>query len=197
MPEAADGSKAAARREILARRRAVGEGEARAVGDRITEHLLAADGFRRAQRIALYAATDGEPDLRGLFDAVRTSARTALLPRCEPGGSLSFRVVEAWSDLVTGRFGLSEPDAGAERYEVSDIDWMLIPAVAIDRSGGRLGRGGGWYDRTLAGPSTDRPSRIAVVHAFQLIDRVPRAEHDRGVDGYVCEDGLSWVDART
>ena len=188
--------KRALRQRMLSLRTAVSAARAREVGARVAAYAVESAAFRAASSIAVYAATDGEPDLQELFSRGRAAAKSMLLPRCEADGRLAFCVVERWQDLSRGRYGLLEPVRSAPRVESASIDLVFAPSIAVDDRGVRLGRGGGWYDRSFAGPRDGAAILVAVIHAFQRVERVPGGESDRAVDGYVSELGLTWTSGR-
>lgn len=123
-----------------------------------------------------------------LLRTVLDEGRPLLLPRTT-SGRLEFAPVAALSALRSGAFGISEPGPEAAATALCPGDLVLIPGVAFDRRGGRLGRGAGWYDRSL-------PPRLAGLRvfglgfAFQLVDRLPVEPHDRSVDAVVTDAEL-------
>jgi 5-formyltetrahydrofolate cyclo-ligase len=116
------------------------------------------------------------------------------LPRVD-GEGMIFHRVSTFAELTRGAHGTLEPAAdAATRVSPADAAAVLVPGVALDLAGARLGRGGGFYDRLLAHPHfTAR--RIAVCFACQLVERVPVEPHDIEVDEIVTEDG--WLAARS
>lgn len=185
--------KARLRESFSTRRAALSVEEVHRAGARVRDHLLRAEIFQRAQSVALYAAQDGEPDLRGFYESARGAGKTLFLPRCGPGRRLVFFRVEQWSDLEPGRFGLLEPQGDSLQKPVEAIDLVLLPALAVDAQGCRLGRGGGWYDRSFPPGPAKGGTRIAVIHAFQRFRGcLPSDERDRAVAGFVTEEGLVW-----
>jgi len=192
-PERVVVAKAALRREMRDRRSGLSAADTLRVGEAIAERIVSSEAFGRAETMALYAGTDGEPDLRPLFDAGRSARKHLLMPRCGPEHHLEFCRVASWTSLVPGRFGLLEPSEACPVADGADLDLVLAPAVAVDSLGTRLGRGGGWYDRFFFGRPSGRPVLIAAVHAFQVVDRVPRGALDRAVDGWVSELELRWT----
>ena len=154
---------------------------------------LMADAFRALPEfdelrcVALYASTSGEPDTRPLFELLVDCGREVLFPRCTDGGRLDFVKVEDWSALKPGRFGLLEPAGSASFQALVSVDLFLIPGLAFDRRGARLGRGGGYYDRSLP------TEALAWGLAFeaQWVGAVPMEGHDRFVDGVLTEAGLT------
>ena len=100
--------------------------------------------------------------------------------------------LEGACDLSPGRFGILEPPQDAPCSSLLELDLVFIPGVAFDRYGGRLGRGGGFYDRALAGADGSAgPRRLGVGFAFQWVERVPVLDHDLAVHGVLTEEGLA------
>lgn len=179
-------AKRALRREARERRRAIPVEARLAAGRAVGDRLLALPELRAAPRVALYAATAEELPTRSVFEALGAHGCRRLLPRIR-GDALEFAIVEAWSELRPGRFGVLAPtaDRPAERPGPGDV--VLLPGLAFDRSGRRLGRGGGYYDRTfpVAGPFL-----VGLAFHVQLVDCVPCDSRDRRVDAIVTEREL-------
>ena len=146
----------------------------------------------RARRIALYAALPDEVPTRPLFDALRELHASLLFPRVEREIALVFASVAEWSDLRPGRYGVLEPPASAAAIEPAEGDLVLVPGVAFDRTGNRLGRGLGFYDRAFPGAAPRPPLLIGVAYAIQLLDAVPHGDLDRRMDAVVTESALHW-----
>lgn len=116
------------------------------------------------------------------------------LPRIEGERLIFHRVAEPERDLCLGQFGAREPfSKDATRVSLEDAAAILVPGLAFDGQGGRLGRGGGFYDRFLEA-SGGKARRIGVCFACQLVERVPLEAHDARLDAIVTEDG--WIEAR-
>ena len=99
--------------------------------------------------------------------------------------------IDSWSDLQPSRFGILEPLPDAVFFEPVELDLILLPGVAFDRFGRRLGRGRGFYDRGLArAQEVPGPRRLGVGFDFQLVERVPVGELDQPVHGVLTERGL-------
>lgn len=117
------------------------------------------------------------------------------LPRIEGERMVFYRVTDPARELCMGQFGAREPFADdATRVRPEDAATILVPGLAFDETGGRLGRGGGFYDRFLA-TSASRARTLGVGFACQLVDRVPLEAHDIQLDAVVTEDG--WIEARS
>lgn len=191
-----DDLRAAKRRLRLAinvQRREVPDDQRIIAGREITQHVLAMREYATASRVAAYAAMAHEAPLDHLLAVVRSSGRILLLPRIE-SDALVFVAVGDLAALSLGRYGLREP-TGSPAAALAETDLVLVPGVAFDRRGGRLGRGGGFYDRSLPrGPAA--PPVFGVALVLQLVDRVPTEPHDRRVDGVVTEAGVVRVAPR-
>ena len=127
----------------------------------------------------------GEPDLRPLLAILHERGCVVALPETPPRGqALLFRRWAPGCVMLAGRFGTFHPDTGEVAPGI-----VLVPLLAFDAAGYRLGYGGGYYDRTLAG----LPGRLAVGfgYAAQQVDRVPVGPHDMALDMVVTERGVA------
>jgi 5-formyltetrahydrofolate cyclo-ligase len=179
------------RHRLAARRRAVPRTHAAAAAEACAAHLLGEPAVREARRVALYAALPDELPTRPLFEALGGLDLERLLPRIRPGRVLDFVRVARWEDLSPGRFGVPQPPSEAASVILGRGDLILTPGLAFDRQGWRLGRGGGYYDRTFA--SLKGPRLVGLGYAFQLLAAVPHDSHDRPVDAIVSERGWLWA----
>ncbi len=177
--------KARLRAEMTERRRRVTPGEAARAAAAVAERVRAMPVFGAAPVVALYAALADELPSRPLFEAVRAAGKEAIFP-CTAGDSLTFFAVAAWEELVPGRYGVAEPRSRATPVAPSGL--VIVPGVAFDRTGRRLGRGGGYYDRAFP-VATMSCSLVAVGYAFQLVDEVPHGPGDRRMDAVVTDAG--------
>jgi 5-formyltetrahydrofolate cyclo-ligase len=148
------------------------------------------ESVKRASRIGMYAALPDEMPTRVLFDAVIALGAVALFPRTRTDRSLEFCAVERWEELSSGAYGVLEP-APAGRVEGFDPDdLVVVPGVAFDAVGNRLGRGEAYYDRAFPPDSATSPVLIGYGYEFQVIDRVPHGNRDRRLDAIVTERGV-------
>lgn len=177
--------KARLRAEMAKRRSRVAPREAAWAAEAVAERVRALPAFRDAPAVALYAALADELPSRPLFEAVRAAGKEALFPRAL-GDCLAFCAVDAWEELLPGRYGVAEPPSRATSVVPTGL--VIVPGVAFDRAGHRLGRGGGYYDRTFAVGGTAGPL-VAVGYAFQVVDAVPHGPNDRRMDAVVTEAG--------
>jgi 5,10-methenyltetrahydrofolate synthetase len=183
-------AKVTLRRAILARRDALGPLDrarlSRAALDRI--EVLAA--FRRARVVLAFASFGSELDTRPFLDEVLASGRALVLPRVDREGRrlVLYRVASLETDLRPGTWGIPEPDpAHCGLGEPADIDFILVPGVAFDPDGGRLGYGAGYYDRLLAAWASPLPPLVAAAFELQVVPAVPVLAGDHRVDRVVTE----------
>ena len=181
------------RRVFSSLRRAVPPDEAARVASRIVAQLLADPAVRSARRVALYAAHGGEVPSRPIFDALQERGVPCLFPRALEQHALAFAVVADWSELRPGRYGVLEPPAQAVVARPEEGDLVLVPGVAFDREGNRLGRGQGFYERAFPASAPGSPRLIGVAYQIQLVAALPHTETDRRMDAVVTELGLHWV----
>lgn len=185
--------KSALRAEVRRRRASLDDATRRRAAAAAADHLLALPEVARAETVALYAAHGDELDPAPAGDALRARGLATVLPRVD-GASLLLVPVGSGDQLSPGYRGVPEPVGDALPAEAVDV--VVVPGVAFDRSGGRLGQGGGHYDRLLA--TLPRGSlRVGYAFACQLVDEVPRSLHDEAVDVVVTEDGTIRTYARS
>jgi 5-formyltetrahydrofolate cyclo-ligase len=177
------------RRELRQRLREVAPGQAAEASRRAAAHLAESLELAGARRVILYAALPDELPSRLLFDVVLDAGRPALLPRPGPGATLEVAPVARWEDLRPGRYGVLEPPAAGPGSALAPGDLILVPGLAFDREGHRLGRGRGWWDRTLAASRDVELTAVGVGFALQVVEAVPHGPGDQAVGAILTEDG--------
>lgn len=176
-------SKQALRKQMLEFRRCLSAEEVSKKSKNIIDKILATDSYKKAGCIYAYISTRNEVDLRELIEAAWTEGKRVAVPKvC--GQDMSFYYIESYADLVKGNFGILEPRNGTMHAEEKDA-LMFIPGVAYDNTGNRIGYGGGYYDRYLAGEHSHYI--IAPAYRFQIVDRLTSEEHDIQVDEIISE----------
>lgn len=139
------------------------------------------EAVRKAGRIALYRPIKGEIPVDGLAKMLLGEGKTICYPKVEDGVMNFYDVKDLSSaSFICGRYGIKEPaDTGA--VVNGSIDIAVVPGLAYNEEGTRLGRGGGYYDRFFAS-SGKRPFAVAVCFDFQIDSDIPSEEHDITVD---------------
>lgn len=165
------------------RRRALPETERRDRSVAACDRLAGLPELAAAGLVALYAALPDEADPGPARDTLEHAGCRIALPRVTDAGTLVMVAVDG--ELAPGYRGVLEPTG--EPLPVDAIDVVVVPGVAFDRDGGRLGRGGGHYDRLLASVAGSTTS-IGFAFSFQLIEHVPLLDHDQLVDVIVTDE---------
>ncbi|HWN94465.1 MAG TPA: 5-formyltetrahydrofolate cyclo-ligase [Methylomirabilota bacterium] len=172
--------KPAWRGQMRERLRAFGA-EARAAASRQLRDVLAAQPiWPRAASVLCFAPFAEEPDITGLINEALRANKAVALPRYESGpGRYEAAQITARSQLIPGQFGALEPAAGCPSIPLNQLDLILVPGVAFDLAGRRLGRGKGFYDRLLA---EVRGHKCGVAFDMQIVAQLPEEPHDVRVD---------------
>jgi 5-formyltetrahydrofolate cyclo-ligase len=190
--------KRALRRSMIDLRGALGSDE-RAERSRAAVGWLATlPELAAARAVAGYLATQSELDLAPALAAVERRGGTVVYPRVTDGQPrLRFHWVGSTTDLRPGAYGILEPPEGAPEVAPQDLDVILLPGLAFDPEGNRLGYGGGYYDE--GGGLVRRQGRALLVGVgfdFQLIDRCPAADGDVNIDRVVTDARVVHCPAR-
>lgn len=178
-------AKAALRRSALLARDRAHEAAGPKAALIIARRVLGDFVFMKGAIIAAYAAVGSEADPFPLMAALAAQGHPLCLPRTE-GKRIVFRAWKPGDPLVVGRMNISEPDAKAKERRP---DLLIVPLIAFDRHGYRLGYGAGYYDRYLSAERAKRTIRaIGIAFAAQEIDELPREPHDEPLDAVVTEE---------
>lgn len=180
------GEKAALRKELLARRNSLPDREEKSRA--IRRAVLALEAWGAADAILLYLSAGSEPDTWDLLDQAWKQGKAVCAPRCLDGqGRMAFYRMPSPEALVPGRFGLWEPDP-ARCAPVGEISrgLCLVPGIAFDRAGYRLGYGKGYYDRFLAAHPVET---VGLCFGELVLPSLPRELTDRPVGRLVTEAG--------
>jgi len=173
--------KAALRRRLLAGRARLSADQRAAAARALRDAVLELPQAQMAGTIAAYYSLASEPDTHGLVYALWKRGSYVLLPLLRPDADLDWASYEGPDSLRPGPRGLAEPAEPPRGTDaVARADLVLVPALAVDRGGVRLGRGGGSYDRALARVGPGIPT-IALVYDGELLDEVPADDHDQRV----------------
>ncbi len=177
--------KASIRRDCLARRDALSQSEKKAKSRTIHERLSTVDEFRAASQLLCHVSKDSEVETQALMENLLKEGRRVLIPVAKRDGTLQWSKLNRLDELEPGAFGVLEPRADSLRLrEPAKNALVIVPCVAFDMSGQRLGYGKGFYDRFLAqhGGKT-----IGLAFETQKVERIPAEAHDVPLDVVVTE----------
>jgi len=178
--------KAELRRSLLKTRQSMPVEEWQEKSDRICSHLQSSPLFTQAKTILAYFSFRQEPNLSSLFTDNRYRWGAS---RCV-GDSLIWHVSKPGDILQTGAYGILEPLPNAPTLHPSEVDLILVPAVASDYQGYRLGYGGGYYDRLLNSPEWSSKPTIGIVFDFAYLPQLPIDPWDKPLQAVCTETGL-------
>ncbi len=177
--------KAMIRSQLLAKRATLNSAERQAAADALRARLLSLPESQNATTVAAYVSVRPEPDTRLLLEELRNRGIRVLLPVLRPDHDLDWADYDGPASLALGQtYGSTKlPEPTGPRLGVATVtqaEVVLVPALAVDRQGHRLGRGGGSYDRALARLPADR-CIVALLYDHELLDTVPVEPHDCNV----------------
>lgn len=202
MTEPAPLSRPQLRRMLRKARRELSPSEQRKAALGLYRQLAQQPLFRRAKHISLYLPTDGEIDPRLLLRAARRRGKATYLPVLSawPRTKMVFQRVRPGEKLRPNRFRILEPRVNiGQQRKVWALDLVLLPLVGFDDVGGRLGMGGGFYDRSLAylarRKSWRKPTLLGLAHECQKVEKLTQASWDVPLAGTVTDK--QWYIAQT
>jgi 5-formyltetrahydrofolate cyclo-ligase len=181
------------RRVLRARRRALSLFAQRRAALRLAQRIAKLPWFIRAQALAFYFAADGEIDPLPLIELAWRCGKRTFLPCLRCDRSLAFVEYRRGTTLRANRFGIPEP-WGSQAIALAQLDIVCMPLVGFDRAGGRLGMGGGFYDRTFARGTVNQPKLIGLAHSIQEEMELPRDAWDIALRGVATE--REWIRAK-
>jgi len=187
--------KRALRRAMAEQREALTPDLREHMAEQAAEFLLDLPEVRQARTIAGFVSTRSEVDTQGLLDQLRRRGHDVVLPRVSTElipPRLRFHRVENKSDLVFGIFGLLEPGPECPEVVAQDVDVFLVPGLAFDKRGARVGYGGGYYDELAAyvraHPDATTALFVGLAFDFQLLETCPTGEWDVPLDCIVTDE---------
>lgn len=168
--------KAELRRVLRQQRAQLTKQQQRAAATGLLRSVSNLGAWHHARSVALYLSNDGEIDTKPLAQHARAMGKEVFLPVIRPDKSLSFALWRPQDQLQNNRYDIPEPLPGARRCKLAELDILFLPLVGWDRQGGRLGMGGGFYDRALA--ASAQPLLVGLAHECQRLESVPMTERD-------------------
>ena len=155
--------------------------------DLLCNGIEALKEYKDADVILLYFPTRSEPDISPLADIARRDGKKIAFPiSVTKDCTLDFRFISSPDELEIGAYGIREPRADAERATLSDRTLCIVPALAVDTDGYRLGYGKGYYDRFL---STFEGNAVVAIHSSLVCERLPRNDTDIPIKTIITETG--------
>jgi len=184
--EVYESEKTEIRRRILERRRTLPAEDMERRSAAIQSRLLELEEYRRTRTVHCYVSVKGEVDTRRLIERMLRSRKRVVVPIVDPERrTLRHSEIASLDELTKGSFGLLEPAPEDIRsVRLAEIDLVIVPGVAFDARGDRIGFGGGFYDHFLMEMHVPK---IGLAYEFQILERVPVSPHDIKMDKIVTE----------
>ncbi len=157
-------------------------------GEAIKEQLFALEPFRNAHKVLLYASFRSEVNTEPMIVEALKIGKTVVLPRVlHEEARLTKHIISGFEELTPGHWGIPEPDIDKhEQIKVEDIHLLVVPGLAFDTKGARIGYGGGYYDKLLSRIKGER-TIVALAFEAQIFESLPMEEHDIPVDYIITE----------
>ncbi len=143
-------------------------------GQLAAQSIVALTQWEAAKTVCLFVSRRDEIDMKFLLAEALNAHKTAVLPRVEKSGLVLHRI-SSIKDLVRGAYEILEPKKSCQIIRAAVVDLFIVPGIAFDRSGNRIGRGKGYYDKLLVG--TNAP-KIGLAYSFQVLAEVPHTSYD-------------------
>ena len=179
------------RKRVLAARMGLDRSQAKVSGQAILDRVLGLEAYRWAKLVHTYVSSkENEVDTRALIGACLAQGKRVAVPVVMPGTeTLAHALIDGLDQLVVGPWGLAQPDPAAATWLPAEaqIDLVVVPGLAFDRRGHRIGWGGGYYDRFLAQVQT---VKIGLCYDALVLDCIPGEPHDVPVDMVVAETAI-------
>ena len=179
------------RKRVLAAHKGLARARVEVGGQAILEKVLGLEAYRRAKLVHTYVSSkENEVDTRALIGTCLAQGKRVVVPVVMPSAkTMGHALIDGLDQLVVGPWGLAQPDPAAARWlpAKARIDLVVVPGLAFDRRGHRIGRGGGYYDRFLAQVQT---VKIGLCYDELVLDYIPGAPHDVPVDMVVAETAI-------
>ncbi|WP_019528880.1 5-formyltetrahydrofolate cyclo-ligase [Dasania marina] len=192
-PEQLEQHKRQLRQHLRSLRNDLSEPQQQLASQQLAQLISDSGDYQRAQHIALYLANDGEIDPQYLLAKAVAAGKHCYLPVLQPGNSLRFSRYRPGDKLTLNRYAIPEP-LHPEFHPAEQLDLVLMPLVGFDHDGGRLGMGGGFYDRTFAWlqqpASNKRPKLLGLAHHCQEVEKLELASWDIPLSAVATDKGI-------
>lgn len=186
VPLSAKGVKQAIRERVLQERLQLSKEYVDRTSQLICNNLTETSLYQNSRSIALYHSFKNEIDTLDILKRSVDLGKSVLFPRMKNGGLVFSRVEDSCELILNNKYGIYEPDSRLPEVKRENIDLFIVPGVAFDVRGNRLGYGKGYYDRTLA--SVPHGKVVGLCYRFQIFDFIPTDVLDKRVD-YILSDG--------
>ena len=183
--------KKALRKEILTKRSILDAVEKEEKDRKILDRFYDSNYYREAKNIFIYISYDSEINTKGIINKALMDNKKIYVPRTEFKTRLMDAVeITSLDNLIESEYGILEPSVEEPHIDPNEIDLIVVPGVAFDRNGGRMGYGAGFYDRYFKKISKDNMKKViklALAYDFQILEKIPMNEQDVPVNYIITE----------
>ena len=180
------------RRRILDERKNINIVEKKEMDNKILCKLYESEYYKKSKKIFMYISYDSEINTKGIITKALEDNKKVYVPRTEFKTRIMDAVeIRSLDNLVESEYGILEPSINEPHIDPNELDLIIVPGVAFDKQGGRVGYGAGFYDRYFNKISEDNIERIiklALAYEFQTLDKVPMNDQDIPVDFIITEN---------
>lgn len=175
--------------EIFEKRKSLSKEEVNLRSEKIKERLYSLAEFKKSKNILTYISFKNEVDtiniIRGLLIK---KEKNVLVPYVDKDKLIQISRINSFDDLEPKTFGILEPkEDKIKNFDINELDLVIVPGIAFDKNGHRIGYGYGYYDRLL-GKLGKNTTKIGLCYDFQLIDKIPEEKHDVPMDIVITEE---------
>ena len=175
------------RKKVLGLRKAMKKEEVNSLSAVMQNKFLESDIYKNAKCMMLYMPLGNEADTLKIINSAFKDGKKIVLPVTnQESGIITPCYADENTEFITGGFSVSEPK-NAEIADFSDIELVVVPGVAFDKKGKRIGFGKGCYDRFL---NNTKATKVGFCYSFQLVDEIPSEMHDVSMDYIISENGI-------
>ena len=179
-------SKAELRQSALKARHSIPRHAAASLSESVKSRVLSLSAFSKARVVACYVSKDDEVQTSAIIKAALSMGKRVIVPRVDPSSTeLQFREIRSLSELSPGHFHIMEPSPTSEELPLSSADIVLVPVVAWDEQGHRIGYGKGYFDRALK--SKEGAFAVGLAFESQRYDWIPQTPSDSSLEMVVTE----------
>lgn len=180
------------RKRILTERKNINVVEKEEMDNKILDKFYKSEYYRKSKKIFIYISYDSEINTKGIINKALKDNKKIYVPRTEFKTRLMDAVeITSLDNLVESEYGILEPSIKQPHINPNEIDLIVVPGVAFDKQGGRMGYGAGFYDRYFKKINEDNMKKItklALAYDFQIIEKVPMDEQDIPVNCVITEN---------
>ncbi|MEA4826430.1 MAG: 5-formyltetrahydrofolate cyclo-ligase [Clostridium sp.] len=167
---------------VMEKRKALSKELKEVFDNNILDKILSSKEYKEAKTILVYVSFEGEVDTHKFIKYAIDDNKKVCVPKVmSKQEGMKAVNIGSFNDLKVGKYGILEPLDFSREVQEKEIDLVIMPGVAFDKNGGRVGYGGAFYDRFLK-KLIDKIPKIALAYDFQVFDKVPVEEHDEKID---------------